>query len=154
MMRLAFITLLLISNIAFSKVYVISDMSFNKDDISYCGYYTNGTFDDYDKALYVYEEIISRGGNAYVINVDKGRTLNLHESCLMACYNELKNFSYPSNFRKDLFIADYENLIKRSKNDVLLKVKCKASNLDDLYNLFKHSNDELFIELGKYLKRR
>lgn len=143
------VLMFLVFSIALSnaKVYVVSNMKYGHEQ-GYCGYYVNGVFDNYDKALFVYEDIIARGGQAFVINTN--RELDLLNACLHACAEKLLSLEYPERFNKELFIQDYKKTLKPIS--IRLPLECRVRTLEDLYNMFGAVN-EVFVEVQKFLRR-
>lgn len=92
--------------------------------------YLQDVFDDYDKALYFAEDIkMRRDIPYYIVNTDK-ETLskNIKTSYVLACINSAKTLSYKSDFNKELFFKDLEELSKMMSLDYIVIETCSKKN--------------------------
>lgn len=127
MFRLAFLFIFFVFGLSKAEYFVITKEKTGYKNERFILYlYLQDVFDDYDKALYFAEDIKMRKDIPYyIVNTDK-ETLakNIKVSYVLSCISSAKNLSYPSDFDKDLFLKDLEELSKMMSLDYVVVEKC------------------------------
>lgn len=128
-MKKVFLPLLLFAGISSADFIVITDKKTSyPHQEAYYGVYIQDTFDDYDKALYLAEDLKLREDklnksdyfNVYIANTDKEhlkKNILIHHT--KSCLTDLKNIDYPKTFNREVFLKDIDEVIKKISTEPL-----------------------------------